>query len=474
MAKNISVTHGSEYYRADDQWIQNSKYRLTRPVLTWSGHISRQLGIEGTKAMPKAFKLALKGNIFGSDISSRGGVKERRRAGFDTLFAAPKSFSIQALVNDDLAIIPIFEKAVSAGLEILESRIGARYGSGGKRFELTGQGLYGRVTHILNRSGEPHLHDHCVFINVTKDESGYRSMSSEAIYLAQGLAKQVFYQELVSGSREAGYEIWYDKYEVPQLEGISQKAIRSFSQRTSDLEDYLKEHFGVTRSEASIAQKDTAWQRTRADKVPMKDQLVDNWKTLSEELGSGAKAIRDPQHEVRTKYYGEYGDIQAEKSLQFAVSKLAETKLVFNQYQILAAGLQQSDNRVTLKAMSKQLDRAKNFEIRKGKDERYPTLIVDKTVLQKEKKAVELVLENQGIGFVPKKKEELTRQQRQFLVSLGLPETAYEVWSRMQDKTISSVGESKKDNSQKAREFHAKLAQKKHNQAKKHREPTPV
>ena len=177
LIRNITIHQALNYYEKDDYYATKN---LGIPgldkmaELTWGGSLSKKLGLVG-KVDHETLKKVFEGEYPNGKVLRGRREKngnERKRVGFDITFEAPKSVSIAALEGGDHKLIELHREAELEAIEFIQSRIGCRRGKDGHRYEQTGEGLYMRVLHGVNRNQEPHLHGHCVFANVTQNFDG--------------------------------------------------------------------------------------------------------------------------------------------------------------------------------------------------------------------------------------------------------------------------------------------------------------
>jgi len=349
LGRNISPGQGAKYYRKDDYYME--KEGGEEHKLEWGGKLARELGLSG-KADAEAWEKALQGHFPGG-IEIQGGsmvdpkTGERcHRAGTDFEFSAPKSVSIQALVFGDDRLLQAHKEAAAEAMAFLEEQVGARRGHAGKTWETTGQALTGTVTHFTNRDGEPHLHNHGVFLNVTKNADGdYQAMTNDRMFEYQRLAQEVYHSGLSGRLALLGYELEIGRYGEPQLKGITREQIEYFSGRAAQIEDFLREKWGISRREATPEQKQTAWEMTRkAKKVRDLDGLQARWREEAREIGLNevfpGKKAKDLSPEKRLEI--------ARDSLSFAVAHHTERESAVKEGEMLRTALQDGRGKITI------------------------------------------------------------------------------------------------------------------------------
>ena len=398
LGRNISPGQGEKYYRKDDYYLVRGGGEDHK--LEWGGKLAAELGLSG-KASEEDWKNALHGRFPGG-IEIQGGSfrdpdtgERERRAGTDFEFSAPKSVSIQALVFGDERLIEIHRRAVSKAIAFLEEQTGARRGHAGKDWETTGQALIGRVTHMTSREGDPHLHDHGVFLNVTKNSDGkYQAATNDRQLHYQRLAQEVYHSELSRGLEEAGYELEKGQYEEPQIKGYTREQLAHFSGRGAQIEAYIREKWGLewkalSRKERNEKRwmKEEAWEMTRkSKKVGELEGLQDRWLEEARAIGAGeilpGKAASRLGPEERLD--------QARDALAFAVAHLTERESAVPEGELIRTALQAGRCKITMEDMKKAVTEAIASEdlVRQadGLAGRKQNLVTSREALEREKR----------------------------------------------------------------------------------------
>ena len=379
LGQNISPGQGETYYRKDDYYLERDGG--TEHKLEWGGKLARELGLSG-KAGAETWKKALNGQFPGG-IAIDGGTfldehgQPQRRAGTDFEFSAPKSVSIQALVFGDERLIAAHRKAVSMAMAFLEEHVGVRKreGHGLRNFHTTGAGLTGRVTHLTNREGEPHLHDHGVFLNLTKNSDGsYQAMMNDRQMHYQRAAQEVYHSELVRGGREIGYEWETGKYGEPQLKGITREE--------------RNEKRGL---------HEEAWKMTRkAKKVREFDGLQEEWRERAGLIGA-EKVL--PGRERKPPSPGARLEL-ARRALSHAVEHHTERESAVKESELLRTALQAGRGTITLGDVSRAMKEAESRgDLIRQKNERAGTkanLITNRETMERERHIIKMEKDGRG------------------------------------------------------------------------------
>ena len=256
----------------------------------WVGAGAASLGLTGPVASP-SFAEVLEGRDPASGRSLRPTGGERRVAGYDLTFCAPKSVSLLHL----LAPREIAEaagtghhRAVADALDYL-----GREGIGVRRrrehqlsFLPTTGPVAGQFLHRTSRALDPHLHTHVVVANVAEGVDGvWSSVDSRRLHTHLGAAQSLYHARLRYELGDRMGAAWALRPSgVGDVVGVDPRLCRLFSQRSASMDEY-RQRSGVaaTRSGPSAA----AFHADRPDKdrTITVDALMGEWKQRAADLG---------------------------------------------------------------------------------------------------------------------------------------------------------------------------------------------
>ena len=216
LARNIGARHVATYYEADDYYTRDAS------PSEWHGEGARALELSGPVDR-QAFANLVEGRLPRGLAPHCGGGA--RRGGTDFEFSAPKSFSIQALVNGDARLIEVHRSAVATARQRIEATIATRVTERGRtRLELTGSAVIAQFEHATSRAGDPDLHSHVVVLNVTSRADGmWRSVENAEMFREQRLMYEIYLSELAKGARDLGYDTSSGKHGNPELAHVTRK-----------------------------------------------------------------------------------------------------------------------------------------------------------------------------------------------------------------------------------------------------------
>lgn len=267
VSKIANAASALSYYSEKDDYYREGG----GAPAAFAGRGAAELGLSGPMTSQRQAK------VFAGVLANGGGNAGRHTPGWDVTFSAPKSVSVAALVGGDDRLIVAHERAVARALEHIEKHaiVTRQRGAGGEGYEWRrGAGMVAATfRHTTSREQDPQLHTHTVITNTTRDPATgeWRALVSRELYRAQAEAGAIYTTELAAEARRFGYavEVRIDAQGHPQMElGDVPQAIRDqFSARAQQVEARLADR-GLTRANATAAQKQEATLQTRADKEP--------------------------------------------------------------------------------------------------------------------------------------------------------------------------------------------------------------
>ncbi|NJM89931.1 MAG: relaxase domain-containing protein, partial [Hydrococcus sp. RU_2_2] len=219
--------------------------------------------------------------------------KRHNRPGTDVTLSAPKSISYAALVLGDRQIEEAHKAAVRATIEYIEKNcIFYQTKQNGKKLLLQSQTAQIAVFHHDdNRNKDPQLHSHCVILNQTLCPDGtWRAVANKELYIQQKTIGAYYAHELARQLKQIGREIsWTDDHTF-ELAGVDKEKLDAiFSTRSNQIESELA-MAGLTRLDATAAQKQAACLKTRPQKKHHlhptdREQQLEEWRQRASEAG---------------------------------------------------------------------------------------------------------------------------------------------------------------------------------------------
>jgi conjugative relaxase-like TrwC/TraI family protein len=215
-------------------------------------------------------------------------------AGFDLVFAAPKSVSVlHALGSTEQrdVIRRAHESAWRAALAYLEAEACVtRRGRAGVIREVAGGFVASAFPHRTSRAQDPHLHTHVVVANVAQSpDERWRALDGVAILQTHRLAAGYLYQAHLRSelSHELGVEWTATQTGQAELACVPSEVVVAFSQRRAQLVAHLEE---TGRAGWHAAQAAAVITRARKESLDLA-RLTDEWRARAAELGFDLAAI---------------------------------------------------------------------------------------------------------------------------------------------------------------------------------------
>jgi conjugative relaxase-like TrwC/TraI family protein len=208
---------------------------------------------------------------------------DQHRAAIDCTFNAPKSVSVQALVGGDFRLVEAHRQAVNQTLEIMEDRYAmTRILKKGQPRQVvnTGSLAIAQFDHIETRDLDPHLHTHCVVMNVTQAaDERWRSLHNDAIYRQQKFLGMVYQHNLALEVQKLGYEVVASGHGQFEIAGYQTKDLEQFSKRRQRI-------LASAGKGATVEERNIAWGNTRVKKEAVGlDELKARWEREAQKLG---------------------------------------------------------------------------------------------------------------------------------------------------------------------------------------------
>ena len=210
-------------------------YYLRQGRGTWVGHGAADLGLSGDVRGSD-----LRAALLGRDPASGRFLPlvraPRRRAGWDLVFAAPKSLSLLAASHTPAVAERATAAQRAAVAEALshfeESHLHVRRAGG--RASASGA-IAAEFDHVANAGGEPHLHTHVLLLNLARDAAGQWS-SIGGWWLERRELGAVYAMGLRHHLGTAGIDVeWRVRPDgLMDVAGVPRAALRAASTRTRD------------------------------------------------------------------------------------------------------------------------------------------------------------------------------------------------------------------------------------------------
>ncbi|MDR6860952.1 MobF family relaxase [Variovorax guangxiensis] len=364
-----SASGAAHYFETSDDYYGSEGHRGE-----WVGQGVIDLGLGGTHAVDReTFQNLLDGELPNGQrirLSQTKGSKDRK--GIDFTFSAPKSVSIQALVQGDERIIAAHDAAVKKSLELLQEFAATRKKQAGLSFrERTGKLVTATFRHELSRAQDPQLHTHAIVMNLTRRADGeWRALSNEDMLKNVKVVGAFYRATLAAELKALGYDLRETRKGGWELAHIPDTAIRHFSQRSREIEQLLAAR-GQDRENATTAQKQlitlaTRRKKTESDRAWLRQHWLQTAREAGVDLGAqdgfarrASRAVSRAGDTAVEKLTGRSAARKAaDEAIDFAIAHLAERQGIFSRGELLEVAYGRAATRTTTSAVEAALDKA--------------------------------------------------------------------------------------------------------------------
>lgn len=249
----------------------------------WWGRGAESLGLSGEIENRKVFKNLCNGlSPDGSYSLGNKLGRKRKRAGLDCTFSAPKSISLTALVGQDKRIVEAHRTAVNEVLTLVQEECArTRMWKNGEQERVKTDNLVvATFEHTESRELDPHLHHHCLIMNLTQSEGGkWYALSTEEIHKNKKTLGAIYQWHLAYQLHSLGYEMEKGKHGLFEIRNYNRGEIMEFSTRR-------KQILEAAGSGASWRDREKAFLLTRRQKEfkPI-GELLEKWKQKAKKMG---------------------------------------------------------------------------------------------------------------------------------------------------------------------------------------------
>ncbi|MEL7493407.1 MAG: MobF family relaxase [Cyanobacteria bacterium J06554_11] len=370
----ISANQGETYYTAENYYSPAENQQHS----SWFGKGAYQLGLSG-QIQGSAFRNLLQGYSPSrtKTLSGRKINPEKRRAGLDLTFSAPKSISLAALVDGNEGLEQAHRRAVNRTLAIIEDRYTQTRvrTSEGRKAISTGNLIVAQFHHDTSREKDPQLHTHCVVINATQLEADrWQSFHNDVLFKQQKLLGMIYQNELAVEVQRLGYAIEPRANGQFELRGYSTEQLQTFSKRREQILDAAGE-------DATAQARELATLMTRAPKgreIP-REELQAYWQQQAQVLN-----LQHPQPQPST------WQSCSKPSVQAGLDHCAERDAVFKREKVERFALENHLGQQFFEDLQQTLDR--DPEVIHTPDQRLTT----QTAVLRELDTIRMVLDGQG------------------------------------------------------------------------------
>jgi conjugative relaxase-like TrwC/TraI family protein len=342
----------NEHYSRDDYYTQGQTC-----IGQWIGKGAADLGLAGDVSRDdfSALLTGVSPHTKGVLIPAASHNGEHR-AGWDSVFSAPKSVSIQALIGGDPRLIEAHAKAAQAALAEVEKYALARQ-HGGQEYVVSGNIVGAAFNHLAARPADevrlpdPQLHTHIVLLNMTRRPDGqWRSLDPVKIFNAQRLGSAIYRSELALEVQRLGYRINVTAADGAwEIEGYSREQVMAFSARREQILQKLAEEGLSGAKAAQIVALGTRQAKRDYDEAEMKA----DWQKRAQEAGIDAK--QHLRQALSHQGNGLPSTQEARQAVEFASRHATNREAVVDRCELEVAALQHGMGKVNLAAIRQQM-----------------------------------------------------------------------------------------------------------------------
>lgn len=323
------------------------------PPGQWIGEGAALLGLSGPgkngQVEPEEFLKLFQGfDAHGKPLVQNAGQSEgyhRRKVGWDLTFSAPKSVSTLWAVADEEtrhAIQDAHFEAVKSALKTMEEVAITRRDKDGQIKEAA-QLVIATFEHGTSRAQDPHLHTHCIVLNLAVRADGTTGALESQQFFGWKMAVGALYQcEFARRLQGLGWEVERQKVAF-RLPGVPEPLTDEFSKRRAEIESRLDANGKSSARAAAFAALDTRQVKEHI----ARDALFGGWRTVGESYGFSAREAQSLQTFAPTRGPA----VEMAEALSLAISKISRDKSHFGERDLLR-GMLEVERRAARKADS--------------------------------------------------------------------------------------------------------------------------
>lgn len=258
-----------------------------RPAV-WLGSAARRLGLSG-RVEPDPFRRLLDAaHPQTGDPLGVPRTTDRRLAGFDLCFSAPKSVSVAWALSPPVvadAIAAAHDRAVAQAVEVFETEVArARRGKRAAQLVETEGVVAAAFGHLSSRAGDPQLHTHVVIPNLAVDGGGrWSALAGDRVYRWAKTLGYLYQGALRAELTDTLGVTWGPvRNGTAEIAGIDPGLCEAFSTRRAQITAAMEQSGATTRAAAEIAALAT---RPAKNINVSLDELRTRWRERAHDLG---------------------------------------------------------------------------------------------------------------------------------------------------------------------------------------------
>ncbi|MCC5618793.1 relaxase domain-containing protein [Nostoc sp. CHAB 5836] len=290
----------------------------------WSGEGAQKLGLSGAVDNEQAFKNVISGRSPDGreQLNARVLKPDGRRAALDCTFSAPKSVSLMALVGGDTRLIDAHHQALFEVLQLIEQRYAyTRVTDNNGRHRIkTGNLVVAQFDHIESRDLDPHLHTHCLVMNMTQTNDGkWMSLVNGEIFANKKFLGMAYQSYLAREVQKLGYEVEQRQHGQFDIKGFKESDLETFSKRRQQI-------IAASGANSSWSEREKIWDNTRQRKQKLtEDELKSLWFEEAAALGITFVRAAEPRQDIPVNH------LSLADALAEAIAHCSERNVAFRQ-----------------------------------------------------------------------------------------------------------------------------------------------
>ena len=390
MSKALNAVQTQDYHKLEYTSETQSYYKQNGAVEgEWQGKLAEQWGLTGpvtaeqftrlTEGQHPETGLQLVKHREAMKYTNPDGTTTQsveHRAGWDAMFAPPKSVSITALVGGDDRIRGWHQEAVTVALEAYEKYAQARIG-GNNQAETTGKLIIAKFEHDTARPVDgyaaPQLHTHAVVFNMTQRADGStRALQEKALFDSQNFTTAVYQSHLLyKMQNEGGYQFETGRSGAPEMKGYSQEYLNASSLRSDQIKEALEKAGQRGYEAANIAARAT---RDGKQILPREEVLAAH-REVAERFGNQHKeVISEARQRAQTQGQTPNQIVKAKEAVAYARSSNFEREAVIDERTLMRDALRRGMGETTFAHVKAEFDaRHEQGDFRQLKGEKHAT-----------------------------------------------------------------------------------------------------
>lgn len=248
----------------------------------WFGKGAAELGLVGEIDRESFEHICYGRSPDGSKYLGTKGDPDKRRAGTDFTFSAPKSVSLTGLVGGDSRLEVAHRIAVEKTLALIEERYAQTRITNNKNVVevKTGNLIVAQFDHIESRELDPHLHTHTLVMNLTQSENGkWYANDNDRIFEHKKHLGTIYQSYLAAEVERLGYEIEPRPHGMFEIKGYERENLVEFSNRRMQI-------LAQCSANSTWQTREDSWERTRKHKEHIAStELKARWQQEASDLG---------------------------------------------------------------------------------------------------------------------------------------------------------------------------------------------